>query len=249
MSRISRVSIRGAAAVAASLATLACLAAAPAHAHDEPHATPQKYPYASLRAEAVREVARDTVRITLASEIRESAQADVAAALTKALDAVMGQLKGREGLTVYSGNYQVWPMNDQDGRVSNWRGRAEIIIESTDFEAASKAATEVADRMPIANLSFFVAPSERARHEAALLEEAAKAFRERADALAKAFGYASYSIRQIDLGGAGAAYQPEARRMMAMVAADGAPNVPLEGGTERISLSVQGTIFLHSAKE
>lgn len=47
------------------------------------------------------------------------------------------------------------------------------------------------------------------------------------------------------LGGAGAAYQPEGRRMMAM-AADSAAGIPLEGGTERISLAVDGTIFLHS---
>lgn len=206
-----------------------------------------KYPYASLRAEAVTEVARDTVRITLAAEVSDSAQAAVAAVLTEKVDSVMKQARGREGIKTYSGNYQVWPMNDEDGRISNWRGRAEIILESTDFEAVSRLASEVSDRMPITNLAFSVAPRERARHEAELLQEAATAFRERAEALTKAFGYESYSIREIQLGGAGAAYQPE-RRMMAM-AADAAVSVPLEGGTERISLSVQGTIFLHSSKE
>lgn len=207
-----------------------------------------KYPYASLRAEAVTEVARDTVRLTLAAEVSDASQAAVAAALTATVDSVMKQARGKEKIKVSSGNYHVWPMNDKDGRISNWRGRAEIVLESTDFEAVSRLAADVADRMPISNMAFSVAPRERARHEAELLAEAAAAFRGRAEALAKAFGYDSYSIREIRLGGAGAAYQPEARRMMSM-AADAAMAVPMEAGTEQISLSVEGTIFLHSAKE
>ena len=207
-----------------------------------------KFPYASLQAEAVTEVARDTVRITLAAEVRDSDQAEVAASLSRTVESVMKQLKGQEGVKTYSGNYQVWPMNDRDGRISDWRGRAEVILESMDFELASKLAGDVSDRMPIANLNFSVAPQERARYEAELLEQAATAFTKRAQALTDAFGFDSYSIREIRLGGAGASYQPESRRMMAM-AADASVSVPLEGGTERISLSVEGTIFLHSSKE
>lgn len=207
-----------------------------------------KFPYAGLQAEAVTEVARDTVRITLAAEVRDSEQVEVAASLSRTVDSVMNQLNGQEGVKTYSGNFQVWPMNDRDGRISDWRGRAEVILESMDFELASKLAADVSDRMPIANLAFSVAPQERARYEAELLNQAADAFKARAQALTDAFGFDSYTIREIRLGGAGASYQPEGRRMMAM-AADASVGVPLEGGTERISLSVEGTIFLHSSKE
>lgn|SRR5690606_4702215 len=226
------------------LAMAASMFAGAAHA-DNSTVSHTKYPYASLRAEAVTEVAHDTVRITLAAEVRDSEQAQVAATLSRTVESVMKDLKGTEGVKVKSGNFQVWPMNDRDGRISDWRGRAEVILESKDFEAASKLAAQVGDRMPVANLAFSVAPEVRARHEEALLQEAATAFRKRAQALAQAFGYESYSIREVTLGGAGAAYQPEGRRMMAM-AADSAAGIPLEGGTERISLAVDGTIFLHS---
>lgn len=230
------------------LLLVAFFLASPASAEDAP-AMATKYPYAELRAEAVTEVAQDTVRITLATEVRDSEQAEVAATLSRTVDSVMKEVKGKDGIRAYSGNFQVWPMNDQDGRISNWRGRAEIILESKDFAAASRLAAEVADRMPINHLAFSVDPRERARYEAELLQEAATAFRERAEALTTAFGYESYSIREIELGGAGASYQPEARRMMAMAASDAAVAVPLEGGTERISLSVRGSIFLHASKE
>lgn len=207
-----------------------------------------QFPYASLRAEAVTEVAQDTVRLTLAAEVSQGSQADVAKSLTATVDSVMKQVRGKEGVKVYSGNYHVWPMNDRNGRISDWRGRAEIILESTDFDVVAGLAAQVADRMPIAGMVFSVAPRERARHEAELLQEAAAAFRERAEALTKAFGYGSYTIREIQVGGSGASFQPEGRRMMSM-AADAAMPVPMEAGTERISLSVEGTIFLHSSKE
>lgn len=229
----------------ATMAVAAALFAGAAHADSGP-AKNTKFPYASLRAEAATEVAHDTVRITLAAEVRDSEQTQVASTLSRTVDSVMKDLKGTEGVKVTSGNFQVWPMSDRDGRISDWRGRAEVILESTDFEAASKLAGQVSDRIPISNLAFSVAPETRARHEEDLLQEAATAFRKRAEALTQAFGYSSYSVREITLGGSGAAYQPEGRRMMAMAPADSASGIPLEGGTERISLAVEGTIFLNT---
>lgn len=246
MKQIPNTQVRFLASLAGIGLALA-LAAGPARAHD---AAQTRYPYASLQAEAVTEVARDTVRLTLSAEVSDSDQAKVASVLSATVDSVMKEVRDKEGVKTYSGNFQVWPMNDKDGRISNWRGRAQIVLESTDFEAVSRLAAGVADRMPITNLAFSVAPRERARHEAELMQEAATAFRARAEALAKALGYESYSIREVQLGGSGASYQPE-RRMMAMAAdaAGAAVGVPLEGGTEQISLSIQGTIFLHTSKE
>ncbi|MFA5595876.1 MAG: SIMPL domain-containing protein, partial [Trueperaceae bacterium] len=188
-----------------------------------------RFPYASLRAEAVTEVSRDTVRLTLTAEESGTAQPAVAAALAEKVDSVMKQVKGHADIEVSSGNFQIWPMSNREGQIASWRGTAAILLESTDFEAVSQLAAKVADRMPIGNISFFVAPEARARYEAALMQEAADAFQARAQALTDAFGYASYEIREIQLGGEGASYQPEGRRMMAMAAsADAAPPVPLE---------------------
>src|SRR3546814_13703368 len=52
------------------------------------------------------------------------------------------------------------PMSDKDGKISNWRGRGEIFLESSDFAAASELASTLSDRMPIANLGFSVSRSE-----------------------------------------------------------------------------------------
>lgn len=207
-----------------------------------------KWPQASLRAEASTEVVQDTVKITLASEVSATTQAAVAKALSKTLEAVMADAKGNPKVEVSSGNYHVWPMNDDKGKISNWRGRGEIFLKSTDFAAASELAGKLGDRMPIANLSFSVSPQVRAKQEQALLTEAVNAFQERAKALTDAFGFAGYSIRNIDLSGAGAQYRP-APRMAAMSAAADKVSVPLEGGTETVTLSISGSIFLQTTQK
>ena len=221
-----------------------------AHAQDEGRRAPHnKWPQANLQAEASTEIAHDTVRITLASEVSDVSQTAVGETLSKTLDDVMKQAKGHEGIKVTSGNYQIWPMNDKDGKISNWRGRGEIFLESKDFAAASKLASSLGDRMPIANLSFFVSPQERARQEEALLTKAADAFRDRAKVTAQAFGFGDYSIKEITLDGAGTRYEAAmgAPRMMSMSAEKAV--VPLEGGTDRVTVSVRGSIFLHSTQK
>jgi len=228
----------------------AAVALAPlAHSKEEGRrARHENWPQATLQAQASAQVAHDTVRITLASEVSDASQTAVADTLSKTLDEVMQQAKGHEGIKVTSGNYHIWPMNDKDGKISNWRGRGEIFLESKDFAAASKLASRLSDRMPIANLSFSVSPQERARQEEALLTKAADAFRDRAKATAEAFGFAGYSIKEITLGGAGTRYEAAAAPRMMAMAADKA-SVPLEGGTELVTVSVRGSIFLHSAQK
>jgi predicted secreted protein len=205
-----------------------------------------KAPQATLQAGASAQIAQDTVRITLASEVSDVSQTVISDALSKAMDSVMKQAKADSRVKVSSGNFRIWPMNDQDGKISNWRGRGEIYLESTDFGAASKLAAALSDRMPISNLDFSVSPQARTQKEEALLSEAAQAFRDRAQALTTAFGFTDYSIREINLDGAGARYE-SAPRMMSM-AADKV-GVPLEGGTETVTVSIRGSIFLRSAQK
>ncbi|MCC2596877.1 SIMPL domain-containing protein [Pusillimonas sp. MFBS29] len=234
--------------LSAGVAALPAVAQPPERAgHHHVH---QKWPQAQLQAEANAEIAQDTVKITLAAELSDATQTAVADALTKVLEDTMKQAKagaqGKTAIKISSGNYRIWPMNNKDGKITNWRGRAEILLESTDLPAASELASSLSDRMPIDNLRFFVSPQARAEKEAALLEEAVKAFRDRAQALTQAFGFASYSIKEINLGGSGARYE-SAPRMMAM-AADKA-SVPLEGGTEMVSVAISGSIFFQQQQK
>lgn len=204
----------------------------------------QKWPQASLQAQARDEVAHDVVKIILAAEVEGVSQDIVGQRLTQSLKGTMVRAnQSSSDVKVSNGDYRVWPMSDQDGRITVWRGRAEIILESSDFVAASDLAASLSDDMVVSSLSFFVSPQARAEKEQELLGQATQAFRDRAQALATALGYAGYTLRHIDLGGAAASYQAPPRAMQSAMLKS-ADSIPLEGGMETISVLIQGSVFL-----
>jgi len=233
-------------AAAFAMAAGSMTTCAAAHDAADPRARAHQWPQANLQAQASTVISQDMVRITLASELTGTSQTAVAQDLGKVLDSVMQDAKKAPKVKASSGNYRVWPVTGKDGKISTWHGRGEIYLESTDFAAASQLAGQLGDRMPVVNLAFSVSPALRAKQEKALLDSAVQAFRERAQALATALGFSGYRIREISLGGSGEGYRP-APRMMAMAADK--TNMPLEGGTETVTVSVQGSIFLRSPKK
>ncbi|TCT01143.1 SIMPL domain-containing protein [Paralcaligenes ureilyticus] len=232
----------------AVLAAAANFLALPAQAQNAATQPAQSWPQASLGAEVSAQVLQDTVKITLASELDGASQTKVADQLSKTLEGVMHDVKGDAKVKASSGNFRVWPVNNEHGKISSWHGRGEIFLESTDLAAASALAAKVSDRMPIANLAFSVSPKARAKQEQLMLTQAAQAFRERAKALTEALGFASYTIRNIELDGVAAHYQP-VPHMMAMAAPKAGTATPLEAGTETVTVSMRGSIFLRSAQK
>lgn len=205
----------------------------------------------TLQAGASAEVQQDTVTITLASEVEAASEDAVNEPLTQRMAKVMEAAKRVPSVKAYTGGYRIWPNTDRDGKITAWRGRAEINLESRDFGAASKLAAEVSAEMPISGLYFSLSEQARAEQEKQLLRQAATAFRERAQEAAEAFGFSGYQIRKLDLGGSGMAYdQPRARMAaapaMMSLKAESAP-VPLEADTVSVSVSVNGEVDLQGA--
>lgn len=200
-------------------------------------------PQATLEAEASTQVTQDTVKIYLTAEYSGPEREKVDSQLTKTLSSTTDEAKGHSGIKVSTHNYNVWPTTDKKQEIVGWRGRAELLLESSDFEAVSQLAAQLADRMSIGRLAFSLSPQQRAKYEADLLEKAVAEFRDRAKALSQALGYPDYTIRQIQLNQAQMAYQPPTPRLMAAAVAEDAA-VPLEAGTETVSVSITGSIYL-----
>src|SRR5690606_26551614 len=178
-------------------------------------------------------VQQDTVTITLAAELEGADQADVARRLTEQLNQTLEAARGVSDIEARNGAYRLWPNTDRDGKITAWRGRAEVLLESRNLPAAAELAAKLSGHMPISNIEFSLSPEARAAEEQRLLQEAADAFAKRAGDAAKAFGFSGYDIRKIDLGGSGTVYakQPElAMARGAAFASDAAPP-QLEAGT------------------
>lgn len=217
-------------------------------AHAEPFKK-HRPPTLQLEAQAVTEVAQDTVIITLQATRQSSEQSVVTQQLSEIVSTVLTEVKKQETVKVSSGNYYVRPQHDKDGKIATWVGQSQLLFESTDIAAASKLAAQYQDQMPIANVSFFVSKQARTQVEAQLMTDAAQAFKQRAQTMASALGYESYELKEMNLGGSGAVYKAQ-RAQFDMVSATAAraESLPIDSGTEEISLSLNGSIYLLDKK-
>ena len=112
----------------------------------------------------------------------------------------MRKAKGVDGVTARSGSFTVYPSTDRDGRISAWRGRTEVVLESHDFAAASKLAGKMSSIDASRQRAFSLSPEAQRAAEQKLSTQAIDSFREQAQASAQAFGYSGYSIREVNVG-------------------------------------------------
>ena len=232
-------------ALAAAVPVALTLASPAAHAQAANPHFPEPAGVLSLSSQASADVPQDIIHITLFYEQQAKDPGSLTSALNQRADAALAQAKGVSGVTAHTGAFSVYPSTDRDGKISAWRGRTEVVLESRDFAAASKLAGQLSNQMQIANVEFSLSPEAQRAAEQKLTTEAVKSFRTRADEAAKAFGYGSYSIRDVNVGG-GRSVQPYPR-MMAMAAAPmdnakmSAP-IPVQGGKATVSVTVNGSV-------
>jgi predicted secreted protein len=112
----------------------------------------------SLNAQASAEVPQDVVNITLFYEQEASDPSTLTATLNQRADSALQKARGVSGVTARTGSFSIFPSTDRDGRISAWRGRTEVVLESRDFGAASKLAGQMASIMQVGNVQFSLSP-------------------------------------------------------------------------------------------
>jgi predicted secreted protein len=230
-------SSRSAALLALSLSALASL---PAVAADELH-----YNQIALRAEVSQEVARDLMIVTLYTESQNADPAKLAAEISTTMNKALGQARQVKDIALRQGSRNSYPIYDGKGqKITGWRERAELRLESSDFAALSKLTGELLGDLKMSGMNFAIADPTRKASEDALLKDAVNAFKARAQLATEALGGKGYKIVNLNFNSNGY-QQPYERAPMMMKAAsmDSAPVTPdVEAGTSQVSMSADGSI-------
>ncbi len=204
------------------------------------------YNQVSLRAEASQEVPRDLMIVTLYTEAQNSDSAKLAAEITTTMNNALNQAKQVKEVTLRQGSRNSFPIYDnKTQKITGWRERAELRLESTDFAALSKLTGELMQTLKMGNMQFTIANATRKTSEDALLKDAVNAFKARAQLATDALGGKGYKIVSLNLNSNGYP-QPYMRGAMMMKAAapamDSAPTPEIEAGTSEVSMSADGVI-------
>jgi predicted secreted protein len=201
----------------------------------------------SLAAQASADVPQDVVDITLFYEQEAQDPASLTSVLNQRADAALRQAKGVDNVTAHSGSFTVYPSTDRDGRISAWRGRTEVVLESKDFAAASKLAGKMSDSMQVGSVTFSLSPESQRAAEQKLSTQAIASFKQQAQSSAQAFGYSGYAIREVNIGHNGSSPRPVMMMAARSMGADAKMSAPmaLEGGTSTVTVNVSGSVQMN----
>lgn len=223
-----------------TFALLACLFASVPVMADAP-----RYNQVSLRAEVSQEVSHDLMQVTLFTEEQSSDPTQLASTVTKRLNAALERARASKNVKVRLGNRSSYPVYDDKGqKITAWRERGELRLESADFAALSQLTADLLEQLNIASMDFSISPQVRSQSEDELLKLAVAAFKARAELANKALGGTGYKLVSLSLDGGG--YQPMMTRShaaadsMAFSKAAVAPTI--EAGSSQVSLSASGVI-------
>lgn len=223
---------------ASAVLVLASLASLQTQA-DEP-----RYNQISLRAEVSQEVAHDRMYVTLYSEAQDKDPAKLAQLITSNLNQAVEHARKVEGVKVSLGSRHSYPVYDDEGRkITAWRERAELRLESAEFARLSQLSADLLGDMKMAGMNFAIAEDTRLSTEDALIRQAVDAFKARAQLASEALGSKRYKVVSLNLNGT--VQQPVMpMRAMAMDAgyAKAAPAPQIEAGSSRIGMSADGVI-------
>jgi len=216
--------------------------AAPARAADE-RLLVNPSDVLSLDAAVTTEVSPDLAIINLAIDREGPDPVVLSREINQVLTDALARARAISGVIAASGGYTSYPRQDNRGKRTGWQVRAELILKSKDFARLSQLAGALGNDLQVSGTRFEVSPELRGAEEARLIDSAAQAFRNKATAAVKAFGFAGYRIREVQLGSLGQQAGPRPV-LMAMSRAGGADAAgpPLESGRVTLTLTVSGSV-------
>ena len=200
-----------------------------------------------LSASGTVDVQQDTLTLNLSTTRDGSDPLLVQTQLRQALEAAMAEVKKTSqsvAMEVRTGGFSLQPRTNREGKVVSWSGTTELVLEGRDFARIGTAAARV-QTLTIANANFSLSRELRTQIEAQAQQMAVDRFKAKAADLARGFGFAGYTLREVSVSSADQGWSPRPR-MVAMelksMAAD-AP-VPMEAGKSAVVVNVSGSVQL-----
>jgi predicted secreted protein len=201
---------------------------------------------AQLTASGTVEVQQDLLILSMNTTKEGSDAGAVQSQLKVALDAALAEAKkaAQPGqLDVRTGNFNIYPRYGRDGKINGWHGATELILEGKDFARITGTAGKI-QSLTMGGVSFGLSRDQRAKVEGEAQSIAIERFKAKALEIAKAFGFSSYTLREVSINSDEQGGMPPRPRIMAMEAKAASADmpVPVEAGKSTVAVTVSGSV-------
>lgn len=199
----------------------------------------------SLSAIGQKEVDQNYLTMTLSYTADGVSSKNVQQELSQKISAAIEKAKTYEDsdkFRVKSGQFSVYPKY-QKQKIMGWTGQGSVILEGTDFDKISKAASEM-EGLVISDIGTSVSPELSKSQQAETTNQAISNFKQDAQRITEQFGFSKYTIKEVSV-----SYEQPARvfrgPMMAMAKADSmqeSNELTVQPGKTNLTATVSGTI-------
>jgi predicted secreted protein len=149
-------------------------------------------------------------------------------------------------LEVRTGQFSLYPRYNSAGKVNGWQGTTELLLEGRDIARITETAGKIAT-LTLGGVSFSLSRQARQQLESEVQQQAIERFKARSAEVAKGFGFANYTLREVSVSSADQGFEPPVQpRMLAMEAKAAMSDmaVPVEAGKSVVNVTVSGSIQL-----
>ena len=230
--------------------TALALGCAAAQAQVAPAAQVQAAPAApmqnivTLSASATAEVTKDLLTVIFGTTREGPDAAGVQAQLKSALDAALAEARKvarPRQLEVQTGNFSLYPRHTARG-ISGWQGSTEMVVQGLDAQGIAQLTGRVTT-LNISRVGFSLSREARQRVEADVAAQAIAAFRDKAQAVSREFGFGAYTLRELSV----QTDEPPAGGPMPLMRAQaagvaGGEALPVEAGKASVLVTVSGSV-------
>jgi len=208
--------------------------------------TPPPQNVLQLQASGTVEVQQDMLSMTLSTTRDGTEAAAVQSQLKTALDAALAEARknAQPGqLDVRTGNFSLSPRYTREGKINGWQGSTELVLEGRDFPRITQTAGRITT-LNVGSVGFGLSREQRAKVETEAQSIAIDNFKQKAAELAKGFGFAGYTLREVSVNASeGGPVRPRMMAAQAKSLSADAP-VPIEAGKTTVVVNVSGAVQL-----
>ena len=207
---------------------------------------PLTYDRINLSASVQGKAVNDILVAVLYQRMEGPTAEPLAAEVNQAIAAALATAKKVPEVTVQTLDYQTFPTY-QNQKVTGWSVRQSIRLESKNMEKLSTLIGEMQKSLKVESIGYQVSPETLRATEDGLMNEAMKAFQQRAELITRELGRKRYRLVALDVNTQNSMPRPFHANARAM-AMDAAPSAPpaIEAGEQPVTVNLQGTIELQS---
>ena len=207
----------------------------------------------ALNTSASVDVTKDWLTVVFSTTREGADAAAVQSQLRQALDGALAEARkaARPGqVEVQTGGFSLYPRYGQPTPrgvqvLNGWQGSTELVVQGRDTQAISQLTGRIKE-LSIARVEYSLSREAREKVEADVQAEAITRFRARADAVSKQFGFAGWTLREVNVSSDGGGGVPQPMLRVQSMKAGGAADesLPTEAGKATVTATVGGTVQL-----